>query len=259
MQDQAIKKYLRDYVRTRLLAQAIESKMEKEQKEKIEEAIGKMFDEYVEKLKKDLKAAARHEVDQKLHQQGTSLASLKIEFRYRLLADEYLRQKSKKPHVVGRREVLAYYEAHVSDYSYPEKVQWQLLEISFAKHGGPAKALGVLEKAVDALRRGENFGKVAKKFSDGPRAENGGQQSWTKPDSVADQKTAAILHTLAPGEVSPVVHAPDSYRLIRLNAQAGRPKFGGRSPRDDQTEDRRTIAERSNARSARGHLSTRQH
>jgi parvulin-like peptidyl-prolyl isomerase len=224
LQEMAIKKYLKDYIRTRVLAQAIEAKMEKEQKDKIEEAIGKMFDEYVEKLKKDLKAAARHEVDKKLHETGTSLASLKIEFRYRLLADEYVRQKSKKPHVVGRHEILAYYEEHISDYSYPEKVHWQLLEISFAKHGGQAKALAVLEKAVDDLRRGEDFGKVAKKCSDGPRAENGGQQSWTKPDSVADTKTATLLRSLAPGEISPVVHTPDSYRLIRLNERkpAGR-------------------------------------
>ena len=55
LQEVAIKKYLKDYIRTRVLAQSLEAKLEKEQKDKIEEAIGKMFDEYVEKLKKDLK------------------------------------------------------------------------------------------------------------------------------------------------------------------------------------------------------------
>jgi parvulin-like peptidyl-prolyl isomerase len=224
LQEIAIKKYLKDYIRTRVLAHALEYKLEKEQRDKIEEAIGKMFDEYVEKLKKDLKVGTRGEVEQKLRTQGTSLVNLKVEFRYRLLADEYLRQKSKKPHVVGRQEVLSYYEAHLADYSYPEKVHWQLLEIDFAKHGGQAKSLAVLEQAIDALSRGANFAKVAKKYSDGPHAEQGGQQSWTKPDSVADTKTATVLHKLAPGEVSPVIHTTDSYRLIRLNARkpAGR-------------------------------------
>ncbi len=224
LQETAIKKYLKEYIRTRVLAQTLEAKLEKEQKDKIEEAIGKMFDEYVEKLKKDLKVDTRLEVEKKLRDQGTQLTSLKVEFRYRLLADEYLRQKSKKPHVVGRQEVLAYYEAHLADYSYPEKVNWQLLEISFAKHGGQAKALGVLEQAIDALQRGEKFAKVAKKYSDGPHAENGGQQSWTKPDSVADEKTATMLHKVAAGEISPVVHTTDSYRLIRVSARkpAGR-------------------------------------
>jgi parvulin-like peptidyl-prolyl isomerase len=224
MQEMAIRKYLKDYIKTRVLCQALVFKLEKEQKDKMEEAIKKMFDEYVDKLKKDLKVLTRAEVDTKLKQQGTSLAGLQVEFRYRLLADEYLRQKSKKPHVVGRQEILAYYQSHLSDYSYPERVHWQLLEISFAKHGGQPKALAVLEKVVDALHRGEDFGKVVKKYSDGARAENGGQQSWTKPDSVADAKTAALLHTLAPGEISGVIHTADSYRLIRLNQRkpAGR-------------------------------------
>jgi peptidyl-prolyl cis-trans isomerase SurA len=225
MQELAIRKYLKDYVKTRVLCQSLEFKLEKEQKDKIEEAIVKMFEEYVEKLKKDLKVLTKAEVDAKLKESGTTLASLKVEFRYRLLADEYLRQKSKKPHVVGRQEILAYYEAHLSDYSYPERVHWQLLEINFAKHGGQAKALAILEKVFDALRRGEDFGKVAKKYSDGARADSGGQQSWTKPDSVADVKTAAMLHKLAPGEVSPVIHSTDSYRLIRVNQR----KSAGRS------------------------------
>ncbi len=225
MQEMAIRKYLKDYVKTRVLCQALEFKLEKEQKDKIEEAIKKMFDEYVEKLKKDLKVLTKAEVDSKLKESGTALASLQVEFRYRLLADEYLRQKSKKPHVVGRQEILAYYEAHLADYSYPERVHWQLLEINFAKHGGQAKALAILEKVVDALRRGEDFGKVAKKYSDGARADAGGQQSWTKPDSVADAKTAAWLHKVAPGEISPVIHSADSYRLIRINQR----KSAGRS------------------------------
>jgi peptidyl-prolyl cis-trans isomerase SurA len=241
LQDIAIKKFLKEYIRTRVLAQAIESKLEKEQKDKIEEAMKKMFEEYVEKLKKDLKVVSKGEVDKKLHEQGTTLESLRVEFRYRLLADEFLRQKSKKPHIVGRQEVLAYYQEHLSDYSYPERVHWQLLEIDSTKHGGQAKSLAVLEQAIDALRRGEDFAKVAKKYSDGIRAENGGQQSWTKPDSVADQKTAAMLHKLAVGEVSPVLHTGESYRLIRVN---GRKRAGRSTVAEVQDTIRQKIEDR---------------
>ena len=110
LQELAIRKYLKDYVKTRLLRQALEFKLEKKQKDKIEEAVGTMFEEYVEKLKKDLKVLTRAEVDQKLKESGTTLAGLKIEFRDRLLADEYLRQKSKKRPAVGRQEIGEYYE-----------------------------------------------------------------------------------------------------------------------------------------------------
>lgn len=216
LQEIAIKRYLRDYIKTRVLSQALESTLEKEQKQKIEEALGKMYDEYVERLKKDMKVTNRYEVDKKLREQGSSLASLKAEFRSRLLADEYLRGKSKRQHIVGRQEILKYYQEHLEDYSYPERVSWQLIEIRFEKHGGSDGALKVLEKAVDELHRDAKFEAVARKYSDGPRASEGGKQAWTRPENVADEKTAAALRELAAGETSPVLHSRDAFRLIRM-------------------------------------------
>jgi len=216
LQEIAIKRYLRDYIKTRVLSQALESTLEKEQKQKIEEALGKMYDEYVERLKKDMKVTNRYEVDKKLREQGSSLTSLKAEFRSRLLADEYLRGKSKREHIVGRQEILKYYQEHLEDYSFPERVSWELIEIRFEKHGGSNGALKVLEKAVDELSQGTKFEAVARKYSDGPRASEGGKQAWTRPENVADEKTAAALRELAAGETSPVLHSRDAFRLIRM-------------------------------------------
>ena len=64
----------------------------KTQKEKTEDVIAKEFDNYVEKLKKDFKVTSIFEVNKRLRKQGTSLLSLKDEFRDRLLADQYLRE-----------------------------------------------------------------------------------------------------------------------------------------------------------------------
>jgi hypothetical protein len=158
--------------------------------------------------------------------------SLKEEFRNRLLADEYLRGKSKKEHIVGREEIVAYYEQHDADFSFPEKVHWQLLEISFEKHGGSKGALEVLTKAVDALRRGDSFDKVAKKYSDGLRAEDGGRQPWTRAESVVDEKTSQTLRGLAAGETSPVLSGRESYRLIRVMER----KPAGKRPLADVQE-----------------------
>jgi parvulin-like peptidyl-prolyl isomerase len=217
LQMAAIRKFGKDYVRTRVLSQAMIAALEKDQQKKIEDAVTKEFDNYMEsKLKKDFKVMTAHEVDQVLHSQGTSLASIREEFRNRLLADEYLRGKSKKEHLVGREEILAYYQEHDADFSFPEKVHWQVLQISFEKHGGRDAALKLLSQAVDALRRGESFGKVAKKYSDGLHAEDGGTQPWTRAESIVDEKIAQTLRSLAAGETSPVLSSRDAYRLVRV-------------------------------------------
>jgi peptidyl-prolyl cis-trans isomerase SurA len=216
LQMAAIRKFGKDYVRTRVLAQAMVSALEKDQQKKIDEAVTKEFDNYLDRLRKDFNVMTSHEVDVALHKQGTSLESLRAEFRNRLLADEYLRGKSKKEHIVGHEEVVAYYEQHTQDFSFPEKVHWQLLEISFDKHGGRDGALAMLTKAVDALKHGDSFEKVAKKYSDGLHADDGGKQPWTRAESINDEKIAKTLQGLAGGETSPVLSAPDSYRLVRM-------------------------------------------
>jgi len=132
LQETAIRKYVADYARTRMLSRAYEARLDQEWKEKTEQSISKMFEEYVEKLKQDLKATGRDELDRKLHQQGTSLASLKVEFRHRLLADEYLRQALPTASDLDWQRVLAYYQAHRQKYAVREKITWQLLEIKFA-------------------------------------------------------------------------------------------------------------------------------
>jgi parvulin-like peptidyl-prolyl isomerase len=216
LQMAAIRKFGKDYVRTRVLAQSMLAMLEKDQQKKIEDAIKKEFEGYLDKLKTEFKVLTPREVDEGLHKQGTSLVSVNEEFRYRLLAEEFVRGKSKKEHLVGHEEVAAYYEQHDADFSFPEKVRWQLLEIDFDKHGGKSGALKVLSQAVDALRRGEGFDKVAKKYSDGLHADDGGKQPWTRAESVVDERMSQTLRGLTVGETSPVLSAHDAYRIVRV-------------------------------------------
>jgi hypothetical protein len=131
LQELAIWKYAANYARTRMLSRAYEASLGQEWRGKTEEAVSKMFDEYLEKLEHDLKASSQAEVDRKLHELGTSLASLKVEFRHRLLADEWRRRSAPAASDISWQRVLAYYQEHRQQYALREKVNWQLLEIEF--------------------------------------------------------------------------------------------------------------------------------
>jgi hypothetical protein len=322
-QEMAIKKYLSDYVRNRVLAQAYEATLEAEPMQAVERAIVKEFDNYVEKLKRDFRVPTREGIDQKLRLQGTSLAGIRTEFRYRLLAGEYMRGVGPRDHAVSRQRLLAYYQAHREAYATSEKVVWQLLEINFdkeryestkatpdttpksedsnqvlynklgddlfsdsvtkptklrlsslddnagekddtaananpvtwastiaetstkgaesdrenssegssAKPTGPRwahqlagyvgrkKALQIMDDALARLRKGEPFEAVAQQFSDGGEAGQGGWQPPTRPESVADEKTAAALHRLAEGVTSSVIDTDHSVRIVRVSTR----------------------------------------
>ena len=91
----ALRKFAPKFLNTRGWAQAMIASLGKAEREKTENAITDEFNKYVEKLKQDLKVATAFDVDKKLREQGTSLLSLKAEFRDHLLADEFVRGAAK--------------------------------------------------------------------------------------------------------------------------------------------------------------------
>jgi thiol-disulfide isomerase/thioredoxin len=91
----ALRKFSQNYLNTRGWAQAMIASLGKAEREKAENAITDEFNKYVENLKRDFKVATAFDVNKKLREQGTSLLSLKAEFRDHLLADEFVRGAAK--------------------------------------------------------------------------------------------------------------------------------------------------------------------
>jgi beta-lactamase regulating signal transducer with metallopeptidase domain len=224
LQEIALRTHMKDLVKTRLLEQALRSDLDQQQTDRIESAISKMFDEYVQKLELDFHVSSRAEVAARLQTQGQSLAHLRQEFAHRLLADEYLR-KQRNTFSISRDAVEAYYRNHESEYRSPEKVRWQLLEISFERHGDRQQARSAAEQAQAELRHGESFASVVRKYCDAPRVEQEAGFSrrtvagplpgpsadwWTTLNSSNDQDLADAIHQIAAGEdVKQVFNRPE--------------------------------------------------
>ena len=91
----ALRKFSQNYLNTRGWAQAMIASLGKAEREKVENGITDEFNKYVENLKRDFEVATAFDVNKKLREQGTSLLSLKTEFRDHLLADEFVRGAAK--------------------------------------------------------------------------------------------------------------------------------------------------------------------
>lgn len=81
---------------------------------------------------------------------------------------------------------------------------------------GKKKAHQIIDEAVSRLSKSEVFEDVVTKFSNGPRAEQGGWQPPTSPESVVEEKTADALRGLAEGKTSSVIETDHSLRIVRV-------------------------------------------
>ena len=131
LQETAIRKYVRDYVRTRLLTQALESNLEPDRKQQVEQAVHKMFEDYVGKLERDEHFTSRFELDHKLQKIRNIARKSQNRIPLPLLADEFVRVAGRREDGVDWDQAIAFYNAHRDLYPESEKVAWQLLEIQF--------------------------------------------------------------------------------------------------------------------------------
>jgi parvulin-like peptidyl-prolyl isomerase len=214
LQDNALREFLREAVNSRLMAQALQEILGKDKQRLVDAQIAFRFEEYLPRLKKNYGRVTTSELEQNLGRQGTSIASLRKEHRLKSLADEYLRQQNRALEV-GAKELANFYQEHPGDYTFPERVRWQLLRVGFAQRGGREKARAIARQAVAALERGDDFGSVVRKYSDGPPPPEGDALSWTKLDSPQNKELATAIRVIATGDILPVFGVPE-WALVRL-------------------------------------------
>lgn len=240
-----IKRDLPNIMEQTLMADAVRSKLTKDQLEAVEKQLDVFFEQEIDRLKERFKVKSLAELEHELQQQGASLSTMRKMFGERQLAGEYVRARIGTDPPISRHELLEEYQKNLKDYAVPLKVKWQQLQISVAKAGNRAKAAAQMELALAELRGGTSFDEVVRKYSDGPLAANGGHWDWTQPESVANTDVRKALETLPAGQMSNVLTSDNFLQIVKITGrqEAGHTPFGDvqEQIRKKLIEDRRSV------------------
>ncbi len=219
-QEMLIKRDLDKYIEQVLMAEAVRSKLKKEQLDAVNEQLANYFEkDFVANLKAKFNVDSTAELEGILQSQGMSLESMRKMFADQQLAQQYVRTKMGEDPRPSRAELLAVYNKQKEKYSQPLQVKWQQLQINFKNGDSKEKAHQVMQQVQLELKAGKPFDDVVKRYSDGPLKDNGGHWDWTQPDSVANADVRKALQTLKPNEISPVITTPTSLQLVKVTAR----------------------------------------
>lgn len=220
-----IEKQLDTRIDETLLVQSLELMLKPEQLKGIDEKLNEEFEKESQKIMEGLKVNSKIEAEQMLSKQSTSLAEFEQAFKTKQLATLYMSEKmgARMP-LIGRNEILAYYNANLDKYEHSARAQFQLLKINYGGTVTKQAAQAKLDEALNALASGEPFPDVAKRYSEDPQARRGGQWDWLKPGEFADANIDKALFTLPVGQVSPVFETTNGFAVVRVTdrEQAGR-------------------------------------
>ncbi|MFH1299676.1 MAG: peptidylprolyl isomerase [Planctomycetota bacterium] len=213
-----VKRDLKGHIERQLLIHEMKTTLKKEQLSMLQEHLEKAFnEERIPELQQKLEVSSTQELEDKLNTQGRTIFGEKELFMKQQTAIQFMAVKAKANSDFSREEVLARYKSNIKDYEVPAKVRWQRIRISYAKHGGKQKTIGLLDEVIHKLQAGEDFGELAKKYSDGPRSEKNGQWGWTRHGSLAEPEIEAALFELPIGQVSQVFETEASFQIIKVN------------------------------------------
>ncbi|MGB8844701.1 MAG: peptidylprolyl isomerase, partial [Terracidiphilus sp.] len=175
----------------------------------------------------DLEKAAR--------EQGVSFEDFKANIRNQIITQEVMRQEVGEHIQMTPGEVERYYEAHKQDYSQQEGERLSEILISTGTGADdPAKVAAAKAKADDIearLHAGGDFAQLARSFSDGPTAAEGGDLGQYKRGQLGkllEDKT----FSLNTGQYTEPILTRQGYLILKVVQHMA----GGPQPFKDVTE-----------------------
>ncbi|HVP52958.1 MAG TPA: peptidyl-prolyl cis-trans isomerase [Terriglobales bacterium] len=123
---------------------------------------------------------------------------------------------------VTREDLQRYYNQHRDEYRVPDEVNLRLIQVRTPPPGPDGKANpktvdAARQKAEDILKKlkaGANFADLAKKESDDPSRENGGELGWIGRGRIPDIEDQ--IFALSKGQTSEVLRSALGFNIVRV-------------------------------------------
>ena len=179
----------------------------------------------------EVKAPYTQEQFQKLlEQRKMTVADLKAQIRRGLSVQKLINKEIGSHISISDSDVAAFYNANKASFNLPEN-KVRLAQILVTPNPDPnvnnlkndkaqndQQAKNKIQMLDMRVRQGEDFGQLAQGYSEDQFAANGGDVGFV-PESALDKanpELRKIILEMTPGQVSPVLHTPDGYRIIKL-------------------------------------------
>ena len=149
---------------------------------------------------------------------GQDFEDFKGQLRDQLLTQELIRKEVGSKIIVSHEDVVKYYNDHKNDFVRPETVV--LREIFVSTEGKPDTDLPALRKKAEnlhdrVLNNGDDFGELAKRYSDSPTAPQSGELGVFQRSQL-DAKIAEKVFALNRSQMTDVMETKTGFEILQV-------------------------------------------
>src|SRR6266480_4283970 len=149
--------------------------------------------------------------------EGINWEDFKNNIRNHILTQKVISSEVGSHISIGEDEVKKYYEAHKSELVRPEAVALREIEVS-TQGKSPDELPGLKKKAETALKRvqdGEDFGEIAKRYSDSSTKDQGGLLGVYKRGELAKELEDKVFN-MKRNELTDVLETKQGYLILQV-------------------------------------------
>ena len=163
------------------------------------------------------KLSGPDDLEKAVTKEGLNWDDFKANIRNKFLTQEVIRREVGSHISIGHEEAMKYYEEHKKEFVKPEQVALRAIEISTeAKKDTDLPDLK--KKAEDLLRRikeGEDFATLAKRFSDGSTAQQGGYLGVYKRGELSKQLEDQVF-AMKKNQLTDVIETKQGFLILQV-------------------------------------------
>lgn len=162
-------------------------------------------------------------LDRALLNEGLTRALYRARVKRDVESYRLLSMKVRSRISVSEEDLKNHYQQHPADYASGQEIRVRHIFFTLAVGAPAAEETRVREKARKALERikgGEEFAKVARETSQGPSAAEGGDLGWLRRGVVQPEVERAAF-ALETGHVSDLVRTKTGFQILKVEERRG--------------------------------------
>jgi peptidyl-prolyl cis-trans isomerase SurA len=171
----------------------------------------------LDQIRIENKLDSMESLEKAVESQGLNWEDFKNNIRNGILTKKVINNEVGSHISIGKDEVKKYYDEHKKDYIRPEQVVLRSIEVNTA--GKDAAEVAELKKKADtALKRvkdGEDFAEIAKRYSDGATAKQGGYLGQYKRGELSPQ-LEEVVFKLKKNDLTDVMETKQGFLIIQV-------------------------------------------
>ncbi len=159
---------------------------------------------------------SKENFEQMIAQKGISVEEYRNRIRTELMKVKFVKGNVQGEIEISEEEMLNFYRRHPEEFKSTQEVRLARIFLPFTETASAQKREKVVERARNIKSRvqaGESFEKLAREYSKGSNASEGGSLGWVNPDYLRPDFKNAVSN-LPPGGVSEVIILDNGCHLL---------------------------------------------